>query len=1007
MWRVSFFFILGAVACGGNSLRHLPDGGEPSDGPNADAPPDAPPVPPDTAITQQPPALTGDTTAQFAFTSTVANSTFECQLDSAAFAACATPDSLTGLGSGSHTFAVRATDPAGLTDATPASYTWTVDLSIPDTVIDSGPTGSVQATTATFAFHAVDAGSGAATFTCAVDGATPTACTSPTTYTSMSEAQHTFAVAATSSLGIVDPTPAMQVWIVDHTPPTVTITGGPTGPTNVKTPSFPFTTAGDPTQIQCTVDGGTYTTCTSPYTTASLADGAHTVTVRVTDAAGNQGSDSRSFTVDTVPPTVAIDTHPANPTNATSATFTFHSPSDANATYLCAIAGTFSACTSAQTYTGLSGAGQTGTSHTFQVEAIDLAGNTSAPVSYTWTIDTTAPTTTITAHPVNPSASLSASFSFTANETSTFTCKLDSGTATACNGGTASYTVSNASHTFSVFATDTAGNAGTAATYTWVANNNAPTITQVPPTGWTVNYFPFAFSGPIAGVTYQCSINGGAYATCASPNTVTGASYATANTFAVRWIDGASNASSSATATWTPKQGLVLYYPFNGDLKNRSILSDFYAYDGTGTSTFTGGYAGGAVTPGGAITFANTVQPMTSATGYTISFWTNLSYPSVVGSYPQGGMLSTENTANPLGGCAIVNGIRGQMSVTCAGNPGGTISTVAIASTVNEWANVALTYASSGANVLVYVNGNLANTITNSNAASVFSTLQTNMVLGGTPPTTGLVPIDELRVYNESLTQAQLCAVLSGTVNANNICTPALPAEDFSLDNSLALNAGTWGDVATVTAGASTFDGTGEIGGSLNMTPPKTAAVTMADSTPVSATGHTLTFWFFDPGTNGVYAFTRESDWGLRVELSDGTLTLSGQGTGASGVVPFTGSTTYTLEDWHQVMIVDTDTPVVGAPEATTTELDIYIDGSFAKAVKLASAANVWDGTGTGNIQLGVLATSATPDVDIDEVKLWPYNLVTLTNASGQQEALCLLAFGGLFDEITGDCTFP
>ena len=42
-------------------------------------------------------------------------------------------------------------------------------------------------------------------------------------------------------------------------------------------------------------------------------------------------------------------------------------------------------------YTGLAGA-----SHTFQVRAVDNAGNTGAPASFTWTIDNTAPTVALT-----------------------------------------------------------------------------------------------------------------------------------------------------------------------------------------------------------------------------------------------------------------------------------------------------------------------------------------------------------------------------------------------------------------------------------------------------------------------------------------------------------------------------------------------------------------------------------------------------------------------------------
>ena len=54
-------------------------------------------------------------------------------------------------------------------------------------------------------------------------------------------------------------------------------------------------------------------------------------TVSITDAVGNAlpvaepGTDE-TYTVDNDAPTVIIDTHPANPTNVTSATFTFHSP---------------------------------------------------------------------------------------------------------------------------------------------------------------------------------------------------------------------------------------------------------------------------------------------------------------------------------------------------------------------------------------------------------------------------------------------------------------------------------------------------------------------------------------------------------------------------------------------------------------------------------------------------------------------------------------------------------
>jgi len=81
---------------------------------------------PDTTITAAPPARSNSSSASFSFTASEAGSTFACRLDGSAFAACTSPQSYSGLALGSHSFQVRATDAAGNTDPTPASYTWIV-----------------------------------------------------------------------------------------------------------------------------------------------------------------------------------------------------------------------------------------------------------------------------------------------------------------------------------------------------------------------------------------------------------------------------------------------------------------------------------------------------------------------------------------------------------------------------------------------------------------------------------------------------------------------------------------------------------------------------------------------------------------------------------------------------------------------------------------------------------------------------------------------------------------
>jgi hypothetical protein len=90
-------------------------------------------TPPETTITSGPAegeTLTVDP-ATFGFSSSETGSTFECSLDGAAYTACTSPNSYTNLSNGSHTFDVRAKDGAGNVDATPASTTFSVEVSPP------------------------------------------------------------------------------------------------------------------------------------------------------------------------------------------------------------------------------------------------------------------------------------------------------------------------------------------------------------------------------------------------------------------------------------------------------------------------------------------------------------------------------------------------------------------------------------------------------------------------------------------------------------------------------------------------------------------------------------------------------------------------------------------------------------------------------------------------------------------------------------------------------------
>ena len=246
------------------------------------------------------------------------------QLDAPAPARTSISPALTG---GSHTFDVRATDAAGNTDATPASYTWTVDLTAPNTTIDSNPADPSNNTTPSFTFSSSEAGS---SFECRVDGGSWTSCTSPESISpALTAGSHTFQVRATDAAGNTDATPASYTWTVDLTAPNTTIDSSPADPSNNTTPTSRFSSSEAGSSFECRVDGGSWTSCTSPETISpALTAGSHTFDVRATDAAGNTDATPASYTwtVDLTAPNTTIDSSPADPSNNTTPSFSSAPP---------------------------------------------------------------------------------------------------------------------------------------------------------------------------------------------------------------------------------------------------------------------------------------------------------------------------------------------------------------------------------------------------------------------------------------------------------------------------------------------------------------------------------------------------------------------------------------------------------------------------------------------------------------------------------------------------------
>jgi hypothetical protein len=259
-------------------------------------------TPPSTTISSGPSGSTTSTSASLAFTSSESGSTFECKLDSGNWAACTSPKAYSGLAAGQHTFSVRATDAAGNTDPSPATASWTItdtspgDDTPPDTTITSGPSGPTNDVTPTFAFGASEA---SATFACRLDDGDWSACSSPWTTATLDDGGHSVSVRATDAAGNTDDSPATRAFTVDTQTPKTSIGSAPSGTTDSAQATIAFAVDEAGATSECRLDDGAWVACTSPYAITGLGDGAHTVVVRSSDAAGNVESPgaSASWTV--------------------------------------------------------------------------------------------------------------------------------------------------------------------------------------------------------------------------------------------------------------------------------------------------------------------------------------------------------------------------------------------------------------------------------------------------------------------------------------------------------------------------------------------------------------------------------------------------------------------------------------------------------------------------------------------------------------------------------------
>jgi mucin-19 len=339
-----------------------------------------------------------------------------------------------------------------------------------------------------------------------------------------------------------------------------------------------------------------------------LSAGVHTFEIDDLDAAGNVlTSVATTWTIDTTPPSASVTSALPLYSISTAAAFSFTGTD--NLTPVGALffeasldGSAFTAATSPVSYTSLSQG-----PHTFEVEAIDQAGNVSTPASYSWTVDTTAPTVSIASGPALYSNSGTASFNFGGSDNLTaasnliYKVSLDGSAFTAAPSPVAYTSLNQGPHTFQVEDVDQAGNVSAAASYSWTTDTSAPTvsITANPLVyNGATNTFSttFAVTGSdnitaASNLVFQVSLDGAAFAPATSAVAYTDLSQGT-HTFQAEDIDQAGNVSAVVSYSFSATPNLTLTVADNGGIYTGASFPASGSVTGAnavnlGTPTFT------------------------------------------------------------------------------------------------------------------------------------------------------------------------------------------------------------------------------------------------------------------------------------------------------------------------------------------------------------------------------------------------------------------------------------
>jgi large repetitive protein len=442
---------------------------------------------------------------------------------------------LTGAADGTYVLSVVAID--GLNQSSPAgTATYTLDTAAPPTPTVTPPTSPSSDSSPTFTISEAEAGT---TLTCTINGPTtfpiPAASCASGLTLDLSGANrdgvYTLSVTATDTAGNVSSV-GTATYTLDTTPPPAPAIVAPVSPSKDLTPTFAITDSEAGVALGCAfldpsaavVFSGTCPVNGTFDTSTDGTDGTYHLIVTATDAAGNPATSSAAWTRDTAAPPIPTLSAPLSPSNDVTPTFTI-GDAEAGVSFTCVLTGPgavirFTGACPINGIFDLTGFGDG--AYSLKVTATDAAGNTSAPRTRFYTLDTTPPprpVVTLSAPLLSLSNVTLPQFTVSDGQPGvTFNCSVSGVTPVPASAITCGATTTvdlsglgrDGNYTLSVTATEAAGNTSAAGTATYTLDATPPPgpIVTAPPSPSNDLTPTFTINDTEAGVVLGCVLTG-------------------------------------------------------------------------------------------------------------------------------------------------------------------------------------------------------------------------------------------------------------------------------------------------------------------------------------------------------------------------------------------------------------------------------------------------------------------------------------------------------------------